>query len=212
MQNVLTFPPYIFKMNIVQFEGGDFINTVVTSKEAILDMSRQLMQKQGWKSINIRSVASACGVSVGSIYNYFDSKSDLTAAVVESIWLDIFHFPKQEHCFKNMGFPDCVQWIFDSMKQGAEKYPGFFTLHSMGFFEEDKEKGRQYMNRAWEHMQHALYAVLQNDGKIRPDAFDEILTPEKFVDMVFSLIISAFIRQNYDSSAVLEMVKRMVYP
>ena len=73
MQNVLTFPPYIFKMNIVQFEGGDFINTVVTSKEAILDMSRQLMQKQGWKSINIRSVASACGVSVGSIYK--DRKS-----------------------------------------------------------------------------------------------------------------------------------------
>ncbi len=43
-------------------------------------------------------------------------------------------------------------------------------------------------------------------------AFDEILTPEKFADMVFSLIISAFIRQNYDSSVVLEMVKRMVYP
>ena len=48
------------------------MNTVVTSKEDILKTSRKLIQQQGWSAINIRSVAAACGVSVGSIYNYFD--------------------------------------------------------------------------------------------------------------------------------------------
>ena len=53
------------------------MNTVVTSKEIILEASKKLIREEGLNSINIRSVASACGVSVGSIYNYFDSKSEL---------------------------------------------------------------------------------------------------------------------------------------
>ena len=43
------------------------MNTVVTSKEEILKASRSLIQREGWDAINIRSVAAACGVSVGSI-------------------------------------------------------------------------------------------------------------------------------------------------
>lgn len=64
---------------------GDKMNTIVTSKEEILKTSRELMQRQGWSAINIRSVATACGVSVGSIYNYFSSKTELIGTIVESI-------------------------------------------------------------------------------------------------------------------------------
>ena len=67
------------------------MNTVITSREAILEKSREI-SIQGLAALNIRSVASACGVSVGSIYNYFHSKSDLTASAVEDVWHDIFHF------------------------------------------------------------------------------------------------------------------------
>lgn len=62
------------------------MNTVVTSKEEILKNSRVLIQQQGWSAVSIRSVAAACGVSVGSIYNYFDSKADLMGATIESVW------------------------------------------------------------------------------------------------------------------------------
>ena len=43
-------------MNIVQF-GGDKMNKVVTSKEAILDVSRNIAATQGLKAINMRNVA-----------------------------------------------------------------------------------------------------------------------------------------------------------
>ena len=65
------------------------MNTIVTSKEDILKASRELIQQQGWPAINIRCVAAACGVSVGSIYNYFDSKATLLGATVESVWWEI---------------------------------------------------------------------------------------------------------------------------
>ncbi|GFI22268.1 HTH-type transcriptional repressor Bm3R1 [Lachnospiraceae bacterium] len=185
------------------------MNTIITSKEAILDTSRQLVTTKGWSAVNIRSVAAACGVSVGSIYNYFSSKSDLVTATVESIWHDIFHFSERQTEFDS--FADCVQWIYDSIKTGSKRYPGFFTSHSMHFLESDKTDGQQRMAQSWEHIQAELFRVLKKDKKIRPDVFDKALTPERFVDIVFSLIVSALIRQNYDDSGVMELINRIIY-
>ena len=69
------------KMNNVHIEG-EHMNTIVTSKQEILKTSRELIQQQGWSAISIRSVASACGVSVGSIYNYFDSKASRCSSTI----------------------------------------------------------------------------------------------------------------------------------
>ena len=46
---------------------------VITSKDEILHRSRELIRERGLSAISIRSVAAACGVSVGSVYTYFDS-------------------------------------------------------------------------------------------------------------------------------------------
>ena len=123
------------------------MNTIVTSKEAILRTSRQLIQQQGWNAVNIRAVAKACDISVGSIYNYFGSKSELVAATVESVWCDIFHFPENGGAFGS--FPSCVEWAFARMREGEEKYPGFFTLHSMSFVGADRSDGQQRMAQSW---------------------------------------------------------------
>lgn len=184
------------------------MNTIVTSREAILEAGRQLIRKQGTADISIRSIAAACGVSVGSIYNYFDSKNDLITAAVESVWSEIFHASGQEN-FEH--FSDCVEWIFDRIKKGAETYPGFFTLHSMAFFGKDRDNGRILMEKAWSHMQGRLLHILLKDRDIRPDAFEGALSPEGFVEILFSLVLSSLIRQNYESGAILEMLRKLLY-
>ena len=63
---------------------------VITSQKAILDTCRNMVTTQGLSAINMRSVAKACGVAVGSLYNYFPSKDDLLQATVCSVWMDIF--------------------------------------------------------------------------------------------------------------------------
>ena len=75
------------------------MNPNATSKANILKTSRELIQQNGWAGVSIRSVAAACGVSVGCIYNYFASKTELLSATVESIWSDIFHHPEDEVVF-----------------------------------------------------------------------------------------------------------------
>lgn len=185
------------------------MNTVITSEFEILKASRELIQRQGWSAVNIRSVAAACGVSVGSIYNYFDSKAALVEATVESVWCEIFHRPEG-----GSAFPDtqaCMVWMYKRMEYGCRQYPGFFTLHSLGFMQEDKLEGKRRMQQTWQHILKGLCTVLEQDPRIRPDAFTEQFTAQKFADILFSLMLSALLRQDYDPTAVLEIIRRTLY-
>ena len=185
------------------------MNTIVTSKEEILKTSRELIQREGWSAVNIRSVAAACGVSVGSIYNYFDSKAALMSATVESVWCEIFHRPEDDSVFQDT--QACITWLYERMEYGCKQYPGFFSLHSLGFLGEDKSDGRQKMQQTWQHILDGLCSVLQRDVKVRPDAFTQQFTAEKFANLLSSLMLSALLRQDYDPSAVLEIVRRTLY-
>ena len=185
------------------------MNPMATSKETILQTSGKLIQQNGWAGVNIRSVAAACGVSVGCIYNYFESKTDLLSATVESIWNDIFHHPEDEAVFQDT--LSCVRWMYKQLEYGCQRYPGFFTHHALGFVRQDTADGKQQMQRAWQHILDALCTVLRNDTRIRADAFTEEFTVEKFAEMLFSLMLSALVRQDFDPSTVLEIVQRAVY-
>ena len=185
------------------------MNPMATSKENILQISRKLIQQNGWAGVNIRSVAAACGVSVGCIYNYFESKTDLLSATVESIWSDIFHHPEDEAVFQDT--LSCVRWMYKQLEYGCQRYPGFFTHHALGFVQQDTTDGKQQMQRAWQHILDALCTVLRNDARIRADAFTEEFTVEKFAEMLFSLMLSALVLQDFDPSTVLEIVRRAVY-
>lgn len=185
------------------------MNTVVTSKEDILKTSRKLIQQQGWSAINIRSVAAACGVSVGSIYNYFDTKAALVCATVESVWCEIFPCSEDSEVFQDT--QACVVWMYGRMEYGCRQYPGFFTLHSLSFMQEDKSDGRRRMQQTWQHILEGLCSVLKQDVRVRDDAFTQQFTAERFADALFSLMLSALLRDDYDPTAVLEIVRRTLY-
>ena len=159
-------------MNIVQF-GGDKMNKVVTSKEAILDVSRNIAATQGLKAINMRNVAKECNVAVGSIYNYFPSKGELITATVESIWLIIFH--NTHDCLRFKNFIECIEWLYQQMLRGTKEYPDFFFIHSDAFEKENKELGKQEMLKYFEHMYQNLHTVLRQDHLVKRHIFDDSL-------------------------------------
>ena len=185
------------------------MNKIITSKDEILKNSRELIQQQGWYAVNISSVAAACGVSVGSIYNYFSSKAELVNATIESIWFEIFHKPDDASVFNDT--QSCIIWLYGQIEYGYKKYPGFFTLHSLGFMDENKFDGKHRMQQTWQHILDELCSVLKKDMKVRHNAFTDEFTIEKFADMLFSLILSALIRGDYDCTTVLEIIRRTIY-
>lgn len=57
--------------------------------DLLLEARRQLAER-GYSRMTIRSVAEACGVAVGTVYNYFPSKEMLVATFMAESWRDSF--------------------------------------------------------------------------------------------------------------------------
>ena len=54
-------------------------------EKLLVEAKRQVMEL-GYSSMTIRSVANACGVGVGTVYNYFESKDILVANFMLEDW------------------------------------------------------------------------------------------------------------------------------
>ncbi|WP_312643845.1 TetR/AcrR family transcriptional regulator [Hydrogenoanaerobacterium sp.] len=185
------------------------MNNVITSKEAILSAARQIAAEKGLPALNMRTVAAACGIAVGSVYNYFPSKTDLVIATIEDVWKSIFH--KQAKGDTVRSFIDEVQWLSDRIRTGTEEYPSFFTVHAMGVAQADRKKGRIVMNEYFVHMKAGLLQSLQADSNVRSGVFTSDFTQEDFVSFVFSNLITSFATNAKSCSTLFQVVRRILY-
>ena len=60
---------------------------------------------------------------------------------------------------------------------GGEQYPGFFTLHSLGFMGKEKSDGSGDMQKTWHHILSGLCDVLRQDEKSDLTLYGSV-TPE----------------------------------
>lgn len=185
------------------------MNTVITSREAILEVSKSIAATEGLNGINMRTVAAGCGVAVGSVYNYFPSKSELLSATVEDIWKDIFHYADGSGSF--IRFTEAVSWLFSRIRDGTKEYPAFFVAHAQAFDSAARDKGRQAMSSYLTHRKHSLLDTLRQDPAVRADVFSELLTAEQFVDFVFSNILLLLSQHQTSCQTLLEVIRRILY-
>ena len=185
------------------------LNTVVTSKDAILKTCRHLIKTDGWEAINMRNVANNCNISIGSIYNYFANKNELIMETVESIWCDIFHMLEDMRDFTS--FVGCIEWLFASMEKGNQQYPGFFDHHSSTFVGENKIGATELMQESWQHIKDGFLYVLKNDSKVNYQVFDEEFSINQFIEVVFSYLLSAMLQNHFDSRPIVRMIELSIY-
>ena len=55
-------------------------------REDILLVTRQLLKDTGYSSLSIRQIAAKCGVAAGTVYNYYSSKSEIIAEILNNEW------------------------------------------------------------------------------------------------------------------------------
>lgn len=55
-------------------------------RQEILKQAKILMEHEGFKGLNMRRVAKECSFAVGTLYNYFPTKDDLLAKLMEDYW------------------------------------------------------------------------------------------------------------------------------
>ncbi len=59
---------------------------IENARERLLEEAKRLLDEEGYERLTMRSVANACGLGVGTAYNYFPSKNDLIASFILEDW------------------------------------------------------------------------------------------------------------------------------
>lgn len=97
------------------------MNKRVTSREEILDTAMEIAKREGIDGVSIRKIATARGISIGSIYNYYKDKESLNQALAIAFWDKILE--NQEMVYqRGMGFVPFLAQYYNFLYARLSKY------------------------------------------------------------------------------------------
>ena len=110
----------------------------------LIQEAEKQIQESGYGAMTVRSVAKACGVGVGTVYNYFPSKDNLVAAYMLRDWsccIGAIHAAAEHsdspepvaRCIYDqlLAYTDRQQAIFRDEAAGSAFAGSFSHYHSM---------------------------------------------------------------------------------
>jgi AcrR family transcriptional regulator len=56
------------------------------TRQRILEAAARILAAQGWEGATTRDISAAAGVGTGTIFNYFETKEAIAAALIEQAW------------------------------------------------------------------------------------------------------------------------------
>lgn len=185
------------------------MNKSVTSKEIILEESKKIMRESGPELLGMREIAKRCGISVGSVYNYYPSKESLIADTLEAIWTEIMHGEKDMS--KESGFVESISLLYEKISKGSERYPLFLSTQSMLFEKMDRFEGKDLIGHYETHIIKGLIRALKMDNRINKNAFTDTFSMNDFVEFIFTNILKSINDNSQDLEFILELIRRIIY-
>ena len=92
-------------------------------EQLLTEAGRQIADR-GYGKTTIRSVAGACGIAAGTVYNYFSSKEEMIAAYVARDW-------RQSLAAMEAGSRDspeaCLRTIYEELSAFTRKHAALFS-------------------------------------------------------------------------------------
>lgn len=186
------------------------MNKTDISHEKIVGAAIEILQKGDIASLSMRNVAQACGVAVGSIYNYFPTKSELIIAVIAEVWGRVF----PEEIYKvqpGRRFSEFVSEMYGQVYLLQKDYQNFFMLHKTLIDSDGKMQARQVMAQYFSRVKSVMLETLAADNYIEDTMWTWHFNQKAFVDFVFENILSLLARGKENCDFFVLLLNRMLY-
>lgn len=93
--------------------------------QRLAEEARRQIEESGFSAMTIRSVASSCGVGIGTVYNYYPSKEALVAAFLLSDWKQCVASIGQ--CAEESAVPEPVlREMYDQLRLFMDRHASVF--------------------------------------------------------------------------------------
>lgn len=185
------------------------MNKSATSKEALLEIARDIAYHEGISKVSIRRLANESHVAIGTVYNYYPSKTDLVAEVMEDFWRNVFH--GSHFNTESQDFLGSIQDIYNRISVNLAVFRKEFLEDLPGMEKTDRVKSHLVEQGYLEHMQAGVLMILKRDDRIADSLWDEVFTPEALVEFVFSNMLMLLMEQKEDCRYLCQLLERVLY-
>lgn len=185
--------------------------SVITSEE-ILEQAYQLACEQGLRSLSIRSIAAACDVSVGTVYNSYASKTELINDVVGMFWQRAFaETMKTLAAHEGNDFIAFCEALSRSLKSALKEFRKEFLSDLSALSEGDRLSAQKREQQSFIHTRAGIKQALLSDPKIKQDQLTGALASDALAALVWeTLIDSACDDMGYDKT-LFELLRTALY-
>lgn len=185
------------------------MNKQAASKEGLLETARAIAYQEGISKLNIRRLAADSGIAIGTVYNYFPSKADLVAEVIEDFWRNVFHggcFNPESRCFI-----ESIEEIYRHLQENLAVFKKEFLEDLRGLGKAEKEKSLQREQIYIEHMKTGILRILEGDARIAETVWTDEFTREQLVEFTFSNMMVLLSKGKKDLGYFKMVLERLLY-
>lgn len=185
--------------------------SVITSEE-ILEQAYQLACEQGLRSLSIRSIAAACDVSVGTVYNSYASKTELINDVVGMFWQRAFaETMKTLAAHEGNDFIAFCEALSQSLKSALKEFRKEFLSDLSALSEGDRLSAQKREQQSFIHARAGIKRALLSDPRIKQNQLTGALAPDALATLIWeTLIDSARDDMGYDRT-LFELLRATLY-
>lgn len=179
------------------------------SADCIIAAARRIADKYGLASISIRGVARECGISVGSLYNYFPSCDELVVATVNDLIGSMFY---EDFCHPDPAENYLVycERLFDSLRSRMTSPESNLVEQFQELSPGARIAGMRRMNAVLSHIETGLESVLLADPRANKSALVGTLSPHNIAKLTVSCMMDS-LRANKDCTTFFAMLAHVLY-
>lgn len=173
------------------------MNRRVITTDKILEEALVLAKKEGVDKLSVRKLASACGIAIGSIYNYYPDKEALVTAMVEKFWTEIF--AGQEKIYRSgMGFICFLAQYYAYLYNKMAPYDNSWVRELEGKI-------------PMEATMQLFLQVLKEDERVNHSIWNMEFEPETFCQYVFINIMALLKSGETNCRFFLYLLENLLY-
>lgn len=185
------------------------LNKQTSQKEIIFFAAREIALEKGINKINIRSVALKSGVSIGTVYNYYETKGDILVDVIEDFWREAF----KNIDFKSLGdksFFDKLNEIYQKLDEYLQQFKENWLNQLYQLNTHEKKLGRKVEAEYYNRIYSGIVVLMDLDENISMQIRDSGISKERMAEFIFDNMLLILKKDNGDFEFFLEMLKRMI--
>ena len=175
-------------------------------KEEICRTTRLMMAQEGYDAIGIRSIASKCGIGMGTIYNYFASKEEIIEEILLEDWIVILR--RMDQVNRTMTLPmERLSAQFALLQEFLAVFHGPWIRQ--GMTQEDKRALVKHQSRRVDYQRQMAERIASG---INPEAASGEMDAQILfhADLVARLFFSYAPQQDFTFSSIAAVIEAIL--